>query len=99
MRPTSPPTSPATGRSPVDLTTLEIVGKVVAVHLSYLSRAAQGGRAPEHPSYFPEAASSLSLSGIAVERPAGTEPLAFEGEIALVIGSPHGGCPPPLPSS
>ena len=54
-------------------------GKIVAVHLSYASRAAQRGRAPAHPSYFLKPSSSLADSGAAVERPAGTELLAFEG--------------------
>lgn len=72
---------------PVDESMIDAVGKVLAVHLSYASRAAQRGRTPEHPSYFMKAASSLSVSGTPVERPAGTEALAFEGEIALVIGT------------
>ena len=63
-------------------------GKVVAVHLSYLSRAAQRGRRPAHPSYFLKPSSSIALSGSSVERPADTELLAFEGEVALVIGTP-----------
>ncbi|MCL2316879.1 MAG: fumarylacetoacetate hydrolase family protein [Actinomycetia bacterium] len=61
-------------------------GKVVAVHLSYASRADQRGRRPAHPSYFFKPTSSLANSGSPVERPEGTELLAFEGEIALVIG-------------
>ncbi|GAB4085257.1 hypothetical protein GCM10028784_18870 [Myceligenerans cantabricum] len=63
-------------------------GKVIAVHLSYVSRAEQRGRRPEAPSYFLKPASSLASSGADVERPAGTELLAFEGEIALLIGTP-----------
>lgn len=62
-------------------------GKIIAVHLSYPSRAAQRGRTPEAPSYFFKASSSVAASGSTVARPAGTELLAFEGEIALVIGS------------
>ena len=73
---------------PVDSATLKNTGKVLAVHLSYFSRAAQRGRVPANPSYFMKASSSLSLSGGTVERPAGTELLAFEGEVALVIGKP-----------
>ncbi|NMR32484.1 fumarylacetoacetate hydrolase family protein [Arthrobacter sp. SF27] len=73
---------------PVDSATLKNTGKVLAVHLSYSSRAAQRGRVPANPSYFMKASSSLSLSGGTVERPAGTELLAFEGEVALVIGKP-----------
>ncbi|GAB2833585.1 hypothetical protein GCM10027024_04650 [Microbacterium insulae] len=63
-------------------------GKVIAIHLSYASRADQRGRRPQHPSYFFKPSSSLAPSGAAIERPAGTELLAFEGEIALVIGAP-----------
>ncbi|TWF80391.1 2-keto-4-pentenoate hydratase/2-oxohepta-3-ene-1,7-dioic acid hydratase in catechol pathway [Pseudonocardia hierapolitana] len=62
-------------------------GKVVAVHLNYPSRAAQRGRTPTAASYFLKPSSSLTGSG-SVEKPGGTELLAFEGEIALVIGSP-----------
>lgn len=63
-------------------------GKIIAVHLSYASRADQRGRRPADPSYFFKVASSIAASGGTVERPAGTELLAFEGEIALVIGTP-----------
>ncbi|MXS75009.1 hypothetical protein CSIV_06095 [Microbacterium sp. CSI-V] len=63
-------------------------GKIVAVHLSYTSRADQRGRRPAAPSYFLKPSSSLAPSGATIERPSGTELLAFEGEIALVIGEP-----------
>ncbi|MFC5790968.1 fumarylacetoacetate hydrolase family protein [Agromyces tardus] len=63
-------------------------GKIIAVHLNYPSRAAQRGRTPAQPSYFLKPASSLAATGSELERPAGTELLAFEGEIALVIGEP-----------
>ncbi|WP_138946219.1 fumarylacetoacetate hydrolase family protein [Plantibacter sp. M259] len=62
-------------------------GKIIAVHLNYPSRAAQRGRTPEHPSYFLKPWSSVSGTGGTVERPAGAELLAFEGEIAIIIGS------------
>ncbi|GAA5165908.1 hypothetical protein GCM10023321_56530 [Pseudonocardia eucalypti] len=62
-------------------------GKVIAVHLNYRSRAAQRGRTPTEASYFLKPSSSLAGDG-AVTRPEGTELLAFEGEIALVIGQP-----------
>jgi len=62
-------------------------GKVIAVHVNYPSRAAQRGRVPEQPSYFLKPGTSVSSSGTAVVRPKGSELLAFEGEIALVIGS------------
>lgn len=62
-------------------------GKIIAVHISYESRAAERGRKPKAPSYFFKPASSVASSGDSVVRPAGTELLAFEGEIALVIGA------------
>ncbi|CAH0205566.1 fumarylacetoacetate hydrolase family protein [Microbacterium sp. Bi128] len=62
-------------------------GKVIAVHLSYPSRADQRGRRPANPSYFFKPSSSLASTGSTIERPAGTELLAFEGEVALVIGA------------
>ncbi|MEV5411195.1 fumarylacetoacetate hydrolase family protein [Thermopolyspora sp. NPDC052614] len=72
-----------------DMTTVpQRPGKIVAVHLSYASRADQRGRRPASPSYFFKPASSVGVSGGTIERPAGTELLAFEGEIALVIGKP-----------
>ncbi len=61
-------------------------GKVIALHLNYPSRIAQRGRVPEQPSYFLKPGTSVSVSGTPIERPAGTELLAFEGEVALVIG-------------
>lgn len=63
-------------------------GKIIAVHLNYRSRAAQRGRTPAQPSYFFKPSSSVAESGGELERPAGTELLAFEGEIALIIGRP-----------
>ena len=63
-------------------------GKIIAIHLSYASRADQRGRRPQHPSYFFKPSSSVAASGDTIERPEGTELLAFEGEIALVIGAP-----------
>lgn len=62
-------------------------GKIIAVHLSFASRADQRGRRPAFPSYFFKPASSIGSTGGTVERPAGTELLAFEGEVALVIGT------------
>ena len=62
-------------------------GKIIALHLNYPSRAAQRGKAPQQPSYFLKPSTSYAPSGSTVERPAGTELLGFEGEIALVIGT------------
>jgi regulator of RNase E activity RraA/2-keto-4-pentenoate hydratase/2-oxohepta-3-ene-1,7-dioic acid hydratase in catechol pathway len=63
-----------------------VPGKVVAVHASYRSRAAERGVTPAWPSYFLKPSSSLAMSGDPVARPPGCELLAFEGEVALVIG-------------
>ena len=69
------------------MTALERVpGKIVAVHVSYRSRAAERGIMPAWPSYFLKPSSSLAESGDPVARPPGCELLAFEGEVALVIG-------------
>lgn len=62
-------------------------GKIIALHLNYPSRVAERGRRPAKPSYFLKPSTSVAPSGGTVERPAGTELLGFEGEIALVIGS------------
>ncbi|MEZ0109511.1 2-keto-4-pentenoate hydratase/2-oxohepta-3-ene-1,7-dioic acid hydratase in catechol pathway/regulator of RNase E activity RraA [Catenulispora sp. EB89] len=61
-------------------------GKVIAVHLNYRSRAAERGRIPDQPSYFLKPATSLAGTGDPLVRPRGCELMAFEGEIALVIG-------------
>jgi 2-keto-4-pentenoate hydratase/2-oxohepta-3-ene-1,7-dioic acid hydratase in catechol pathway/regulator of RNase E activity RraA len=63
-------------------------GKVIGVHLNYPARAAQRGRTPAFPGYFLKPSSSVSTSGTPIERPTGTELLAFEGEIAIIIGAP-----------
>ncbi|SDT26039.1 fumarylacetoacetate hydrolase family protein [Microterricola viridarii] len=63
-------------------------GKIIAVHLNYPSRAAQRGRTPAKPSYFLKPSSSVAATGGTLERPAGAELLAFEGEVALIIGRP-----------
>ncbi|SDZ45748.1 2-keto-4-pentenoate hydratase/2-oxohepta-3-ene-1,7-dioic acid hydratase (catechol pathway) [Herbiconiux ginsengi] len=71
--------------APYDPTGPDRPGKIIALHLNYPSRIAQRGRTPEHPSYFVKPTTSVARSG-EIERPRGTELLAFEGEIALVIG-------------
>jgi regulator of RNase E activity RraA len=63
-----------------------VPGQIVAVHLSYRSRAAERGRTPPWPSYFLKPPATLADSGDPVARPPGCELLAFEGEVALVIG-------------
>ena len=61
-------------------------GKIIAVHINYPSRAAERGHTPAFASYFLKPSTSIAASGENVERPLGTELLAFEGEIALIIG-------------
>ena len=63
-------------------------GKIIAIHLSYASRADQRGRRPRIPRTSSSRPARSRRSGGTIERPAGTELLAFEGEIALVIGTP-----------
>ena len=69
-----------------DATGTDRPGKILALHLNYPSRIAQRGRAPTAPSFFLKPSTSVSASGTAIERPQGTELLAFEGEIALILG-------------
>src|SRR5580658_4025796 len=63
------------------------VSKIVAVHVSYRSRAMERGSLPLWPSYFLKPPSTLAADGDPVRRPPGCELLAFEGEVALVIGT------------
>src|SRR5215471_7345044 len=62
-----------------------VPSKVVGVHLNYRSRAEQRGRIPSQPSYFLKPPSSIAGDGEVI-RPQGAELLAFEGEIAAIIG-------------
>jgi 2-keto-4-pentenoate hydratase/2-oxohepta-3-ene-1,7-dioic acid hydratase in catechol pathway/regulator of RNase E activity RraA len=62
--------------------------KIVAVHVSYRSRVMERGTAfPSWPSYFLKPPNTLAKTGDPVVRPPGCELLAFEGEVALVIGT------------
>ncbi|HTU74260.1 MAG TPA: fumarylacetoacetate hydrolase family protein [Trebonia sp.] len=61
--------------------------KIVAVHSSYRSRARERGTFPAWPSYFLKPPSTLAADGDPVLRPPGCELLAFEGEVALIIGT------------
>jgi 5-oxopent-3-ene-1,2,5-tricarboxylate decarboxylase/2-hydroxyhepta-2,4-diene-1,7-dioate isomerase len=68
--------------------------KIVAVSLSYRSRIAElGGELPEQPRYFLEPPSSLNGHLATLPRPAGTELLNYEGELAVVIGTRMKGVP------
>src|SRR3984885_7871184 len=61
--------------------------KIIAVHVSYRSRGRERGPPPQCPSYFLKPPSTLAADGDPVLRPPGCELLAFEGEVALVIGT------------
>src|SRR5579862_464504 len=73
--------------SAAGLATLPSPSKIVAVHSSYRSRAMERGSLPPWPSYFLKPPSTLARDGDPVLRPPGCELLAFEGEVALVIGT------------
>jgi 5-oxopent-3-ene-1,2,5-tricarboxylate decarboxylase / 2-hydroxyhepta-2,4-diene-1,7-dioate isomerase len=60
--------------------------KIVAVHSSYRSRAMERGTLPPWPSYFLKPPNTIARDGDPVLRPPGCELLAFEGEVALIIG-------------
>jgi len=69
---------PLTGKTP---------SKIIAVHVSYRSRAMERGRLPRWPSYFLKPPNTLAADGDPVQRPPRCELLAFEGEVALIIGT------------
>jgi regulator of RNase E activity RraA/2-keto-4-pentenoate hydratase/2-oxohepta-3-ene-1,7-dioic acid hydratase in catechol pathway len=81
----------STGHSSGDGTGRPLAGqapsKIIAVHVSYRSRAMERGRLPQWPSYFLKPPSTLAADGDPVLRPPWCELLAFEGEVALVIGT------------
>jgi 5-oxopent-3-ene-1,2,5-tricarboxylate decarboxylase / 2-hydroxyhepta-2,4-diene-1,7-dioate isomerase len=61
--------------------------KIVAVHLTYRSRAMERGNVPPWPTYFLKPPNTLAADWDQVRRPPGCELLAFEGEVALIIGT------------
>jgi 2-keto-4-pentenoate hydratase/2-oxohepta-3-ene-1,7-dioic acid hydratase in catechol pathway/regulator of RNase E activity RraA len=66
---------------------LQHPSKILAVHVSYRSRAMERGGLPLWPSFFLKPPNTLAADGDPVKRPPWCELLAFEGEVALVIGS------------
>lgn len=61
--------------------------KIVAAHLTYRSRIEEYAAAtPDCPSYFLKPPSALNGHGGKLVRPAGTEFLNYEGELAVVVG-------------
>jgi regulator of RNase E activity RraA/2-keto-4-pentenoate hydratase/2-oxohepta-3-ene-1,7-dioic acid hydratase in catechol pathway len=61
--------------------------KIIAVHVAYRSRAMERGHLPLWPSYFLKPPSTVAADGDPVLRPPWCELLAFEGEVALIIGT------------
>jgi 2,4-diketo-3-deoxy-L-fuconate hydrolase len=63
--------------------------RVICVGLNYRAHAAEGGfELPEYPTVFARWTPSLSVSGTPVPVPANEPGLDWEGELAVVIGSP-----------
>ena len=61
--------------------------KIIAVHLTYVSRVAEfGTRLPAAPTYFHKPTSALNSHRGAVVRPDRCKWLNYEGEIAIVVG-------------
>jgi 2-keto-4-pentenoate hydratase/2-oxohepta-3-ene-1,7-dioic acid hydratase in catechol pathway len=79
---------------PVPLDGLELLaplapGKLIGVGLNYRDHAAETGAAlPRQPLLFAKLASSVTGPAAQVVRPAYTEELDYEGELAVVIGRP-----------
>jgi 2-keto-4-pentenoate hydratase/2-oxohepta-3-ene-1,7-dioic acid hydratase in catechol pathway len=62
-------------------------GKIVCLGLNYADHAREGGHAvPDYPALFLRVTSSLVGHGGAILRPAASEMLDFEAELAVVIG-------------
>ena len=69
--------------------------KVIAVHLTYASRIREyAARTPAEPSYFMKPPTTLNGHLRPIRRPHGTRFLNYEGELAVVIGTPMHGVTP-----
>jgi regulator of RNase E activity RraA/2-keto-4-pentenoate hydratase/2-oxohepta-3-ene-1,7-dioic acid hydratase in catechol pathway len=86
-RSTGHDTGHSTGRGTGHPLAGQAPSKIIAVHVSYRSRAMERGRLPQWPSYFLKPPNTLAADGDPVLRPPWCELLAFEGEVALVIGT------------
>jgi 5-oxopent-3-ene-1,2,5-tricarboxylate decarboxylase / 2-hydroxyhepta-2,4-diene-1,7-dioate isomerase len=68
--------------------------KIIATHLTYRSRVEEyAARTPPEPSYFMKPPTTLNGHRGALRRPKGARFLNYEGEVAVVIGSPMHGVP------
>ncbi len=64
-----------------------VPSKIIAVHLTYLSRVQEFGTSlPASPTYFHKPTSALNSHKGSVVRPEGCKWLNYEGEIAIVVG-------------
>lgn len=87
------PARPATPsrRVPLDAVTLlppvPAPGKVICIGLNFRAHAIEGGNAiPDYPAVFLRANTSLLAPGAPMVRPACSDKLDYEGELAVVIG-------------
>ncbi len=68
--------------------------KIIATHLTYRSRVEEyAARVPPYPSYFMKPPTTLNGHGGVLRRPSGCRFLNYEGEVAVVIGTPMHGVP------
>jgi 5-oxopent-3-ene-1,2,5-tricarboxylate decarboxylase/2-hydroxyhepta-2,4-diene-1,7-dioate isomerase len=68
--------------------------KIIATHLTYRSRVEEyAARVPPYPSYFMKPPTTLNGHGGVLRRPVGCRFLNYEGEVAVVIGTPMHGVP------
>ena len=76
------------GRRPTYLAPVEPT-KIIATHLTYRSRVEEyAARTPPEPSYFMKPPTTLNGHRGALRRPKGARFLNYEGEVAVVIGTP-----------
>jgi 2,4-didehydro-3-deoxy-L-rhamnonate hydrolase len=91
---------PAPVGAPVPLGDVELVaplvpGKLIGVGLNYRDHAAEtGAELPREPLLFAKLTTALTGPGGEIVRPAYTDELDYEGELALVIGARARGVPP-----
>jgi 2-keto-4-pentenoate hydratase/2-oxohepta-3-ene-1,7-dioic acid hydratase in catechol pathway len=86
-------------RSPADAAVLDLAavriqlpiavpGKIICLGLNYADHAKEGGHArPDYPSLFLRAATSLVAHGEPIVRPACSEQLDYEAELAAIVGT------------
>lgn len=86
----------ATGMRPMPLESLDLLpviprpGKFICLGLNYIDHAKEGGHhdLPPYPTLFMRGPTSLLAAGKPIVRPAISETLDYEAELAVVIGKP-----------